>query len=187
MLPRVTGTADTRLIVLRGNSGSGKSSTARELRAKLGRRTAWIEQDQIRRVLLWEQDRPAAANIELIGLNARYALDHGYDVIVEGIMDAGRYGEMLRKLTADHLGLTRHYYFDIPFEETLVRHATRELAAVVGADAMRSWYQARDLMAGVDEEIIDQASTLAQTVARILADIGWKPGDTRELTPHAVS
>jgi uncharacterized protein YabE (DUF348 family) len=39
----------------------------------------------------------------------------------------------------------------------------------------------------VDEEIIDQASTLAQTVARILADIGWKPGDTRELTPHAVS
>ncbi|MDX6250939.1 MAG: hypothetical protein QOF10_4299 [Kribbellaceae bacterium] len=96
MLPRVTGTADTRLIVLRGNSGSGKSST-------------------------------------------------------------------------------------------LVRHATRELAAVVGADAMRSWYQARDLMAGVDEEIIDQTSTLAQTVSRILADIDWKPGDTRELTPHAVS
>jgi hypothetical protein len=31
------------------------------------------------------------------------------------------------------------------------------------------------------EEIIDRHSTLEQTVERILADLGWKPGDTREL------
>ncbi|TCM41788.1 AAA family ATPase [Kribbella sp. VKM Ac-2568] len=177
-----SGTPESKLIVLRGNSGSGKSSTARLLRERLGRRTAWVEQDQIRRILLWERDRPGSPNIGLIDASARYALDHGYDVIVEGILDAGRYGEMLRTLTVDHRGLTRHYYFDIPFEETLARHSTRELANVVGSEEMRSWYQELDVLSGIGEEVIDRYSTLEQTVERILADLGWKPGDTRELT-----
>jgi gluconate kinase len=171
-----------KLIVLRGNSGSGKSTTAQRLRDHLGRRTAWVEQDQLRRILLWEKDLPGAANIELIGVNARFALDHGFDVIVEGILDADRYGPMLRSLAADHQGLTRFYYFDLSFEETLARHATRELAQKVGADAMRSWYQPSDLLPGIDETVIDQTTSLEQTVARILADIGWKPGDTRDET-----
>lgn len=41
----MTGSPDTRLVVLRGNSGSGKSTTARTLRERLGRGTAWVEQD----------------------------------------------------------------------------------------------------------------------------------------------
>jgi predicted kinase len=52
----VTGSPTSRLLVLRGNSGSGKSTTAQTLRDRLGRGTAWIEQDQIRRILLWEKD-----------------------------------------------------------------------------------------------------------------------------------
>ncbi|MGP4021251.1 hypothetical protein [Saccharopolyspora sp. 5N708] len=39
------GTEGTRLVVLRGPSGSGKSSTARRLRDHLGRSVALIEQD----------------------------------------------------------------------------------------------------------------------------------------------
>lgn len=168
----MTGSPTSRLVVLRGNSGSGKSTTARVLRERLGRGTAWVEQDQIRRILLWEKDYPGGVNIGLIDANVRYALDHGYDVILEGIMDAGRYGDMLRKLTADHQGLTRHYYFDLPFEETVVRHATRELANQVSVDVMRSWYQAHDVLDGVDEVVIGVESTLAETIARILGDLG---------------
>lgn len=137
------GTTESRLVVLRGNSGSGKSTTARQLRARLGRGTAIVEQDQIRRVLLWEKDTPGNAAIDLIGLNARYCLDRGFDVIVEGILSADRYGDMLRGLTADHRGTTVHYYFDIPFEETLARHATRSWAANVAPESMREWYEAR--------------------------------------------
>lgn len=47
---------------------------------------------------------------------------------------------------------------------------------------MRSWYRELDVLSGVGEEVIDRYSTLEQTVERILADVGWKPGDTRELT-----
>jgi hypothetical protein len=168
----VTGSPTSRLVVLRGNSGSGKSTTARVLREHLGRGTAWVEQDQIRRILLWEKDLPGAVNIGLIDADVRYALDHGYDVILEGIMDAGRYGAMLRRLTADHRGLTRHYYFDLPFEETVVRHATRELANQVSVDVMRSWYQAHDVLDGVGEVVIGPESSLEETVGRILGDLG---------------
>lgn len=166
------GTTESRLIVLRGNSGSGKSTTARQLRARLGRGTAIVEQDQIRRVLLWEKDVPGNAAIDLIGLNARYCLDRGFDVIVEGIMHADRYGDMLRGLTADHRGTTRHYYFDIPFEETLVRHSNRSWAANVAPESMREWYEARDLLAGVEQHVFDEHQDLDAVLARILTDLG---------------
>ncbi|RZU19334.1 adenylate kinase family enzyme [Kribbella rubisoli] len=168
----MTGSPTSRLVVLRGNSGSGKSTTAKALRERLGRGTAWVEQDHLRRILLREHDLPGGVNIGLIDLNARYALDHGYDVVLEGIMHAGRYGDMLRRLTDDHLGTTLHYYFDIPFEETAVRHATRELAGEFSVEAMREWYRERDLLDGVKQTVIGPDSTLDQTVGQILTDLG---------------
>jgi len=55
------GMQTSRLIVLRGNSGSGKSTTARALRERFGRRLAWVEQDYLRRVVLKEHDVPAGS------------------------------------------------------------------------------------------------------------------------------
>jgi adenylate kinase family enzyme len=171
----VTGSPATRLVVLRGNSGSGKSTTARELRHRLGRGTAWVEQDHLRRILLREHDVPGGANIGLIDLTVRYALDHEYDVVLDGIMNAGRYGDMLRQLTRDHRGTTLHYYFDIPFEETVVRHETRDLRHEFSPDAMESWYRRGDVLDGLDQTVIGPDSTLEQTVTRILTDLGEHP------------
>jgi predicted ABC-type ATPase len=168
----VTGSPTSRLVVLRGNSGSGKSTTAKALRERLGRGTAWVEQDHVRRILLWEHDLPGSVNIGLIDSTVRYSLDHGYDVVLEGIMNAGRYGDMLRRLTADHRGTTVHYYFDIPFEETAVRHGTRELAGAFGVEAMREWYRERDLLDGIKQTVIGPESSLDQTVGQILTDLG---------------
>ena len=122
----------TRLITLRGNSATGKSTVAAEIRARYGRGLAIVAQDNLRRVILREQDIPGAASIGLIDLTARYALDHGYHVIIEGIMYADRYGPMLTRLRADHAGHTASYYFDIEFSETVKRHATKIKAAEYG-------------------------------------------------------
>ncbi|MGW6199243.1 kinase [Kribbella sp. NPDC055110] len=170
----MTGSPSTRLVVLRGNSGSGKSTTARTLRERLGRGTAWVEQDYIRRILLREYDLPGGVNVGLIDLNVRYALDHGYDVVLEGIMDAARYGDMLRRLTSDHRGTTLHYYFDIPFEETVVRHGTRDLRGV-SPDMMQDWYREHDVLDGIDQTVIGPDSALDETVAKILTDLGEDP------------
>ncbi|WP_313075894.1 AAA family ATPase [Lacrimispora sp.] len=47
---------EVRLIILRGNSGSGKSTTAKALQRKFGRGTLVISQDVIRRDMLWVKD-----------------------------------------------------------------------------------------------------------------------------------
>ncbi|WP_112241866.1 kinase [Kribbella monticola] len=172
------GDATTRLVVLRGNSGSGKSTTAQELRKRIGRGVAWIEQDYLRRILLREHDRPDAPNIGLIDQTTRYALDHGYHVVLEGIFYSPTYGEMLRRLIADHAGVTGVYYFQLAFDETIRRHATRELSKVVNAEQMRDWYQPGDLLGVAGEQVVDAASSLDDTVERVVSDLAWTTGGT---------
>lgn len=165
-----TGSSETCLIVLRGNSASGKSTVARSLREAMGYGTAWIEQDHIRRVLLREPDKPNGANIGLIDQTARYALDHGYTVILEGILDASRYGDMLRRLAADHLGPTLAYYFDVDFDETVRRHRSRPQSQEFGPQDMAGWYSPLDLVDGLDETRLTKTATAADVIQRILDD-----------------
>lgn len=158
------------LIVLRGNSGSGKSSLARALRQQYGYGLAWVEQDYLRRTLLHEHDIPDGQNIGLIELNVRYALNAGYVTVLEGILYALHYGEMLSRLHADFGG---HWYsFALPFEETAKRHATRPQAQEFTTEMMKSWYRERDLLPFVQEGIITPESSLQDTVQRVLRDTG---------------
>lgn len=43
-------------IILRGNSGSGKTTVAKELQKKFGHNTMLISQDEVRRNILWVKD-----------------------------------------------------------------------------------------------------------------------------------
>ncbi len=160
-----------QLIILRGNSGSGKSSVARALRERMGYGTAIVEQDYIRRTLLREHDRPNQPNIELIRLNVEFALSHGYDVILEGILPEKHYGEMLRTLVSDHNGKSLVYYFDISLEETFRRHWTKPNSQDFGEEKMRSWYVDKDVLGISGEKIIPENSEFDDTVATILEDI----------------
>lgn len=168
----MVGNPETRLVILRGNSASGKSTIAKLLRARVGRGVAWLEQDYLRRTVLHEHDRPGLPNIGLIETAARYALDAGYHVIADGTFGAQRYGEMLRRLTGDHVGLTRHYYFDIDMEETLRRHQTKP-GITVGPEKLREWYRPRDLLDFVVESIITADESEEQIVARLVSEVGF--------------
>ncbi|MEV7021526.1 AAA family ATPase [Kitasatospora sp. NPDC093558] len=167
------GSAETRLVVVRGNSASGKSSVAAGIRERFGRGLAVVAQDNLRRVVLRERDRPGGANIGLIDMVARYALDAGYHVVIEGILYADRYSEMLTRLVDDHLGVTRCYYLDVPIDETLLRHASkadREFLAAVTEQEVRGWYREHDVLPGGIETVIGSDSTLHDTVDRIMRD-----------------
>ena len=161
----------TKLIILRGNSGSGKSTIARELRQRMGHGTALIEQDYIRRTLLRERDRPHLPNIELIGMTAQFALDHSYNVVLEGILQQERYGQMLKQLIAGHRGDTFVYYFNISLEETLSRHKTKPNAHEFGEPELRSWFNPNDILGIPGEQIIPEHFTFDQTLERICRDI----------------
>ena len=45
-----------KIIILRGNSGSGKTTVARALQKKFGCNTMMISQDEIRENILWVKD-----------------------------------------------------------------------------------------------------------------------------------
>ena len=129
-----------------------------------------MSQDLIRRIILKERDRPGAPNIGLIDQVARYSLDHGYHVVLDGIFYADRYELMLAALNCDHCGVSQFYYLDVSMDETLRRHATRPQAAEFGPDDMRQWHRPKDLLSSVSERVIPETSTLQQTISTILRE-----------------
>ena len=56
----------SKMIILRGNSGSGKTTVANALQKKLGRGTLIISQDVIRREMLWVRDGSVTKAISLL-------------------------------------------------------------------------------------------------------------------------
>jgi len=170
----MTGRADTRLILLRGNSASGKSTLARSIRAARPRGIAIIGQDQLRREILHAHEGPGNPTIGYIELSARYALDHGLHVIVEGILYAHIYGAMLTRLLTDHRGLSRCYRYELPFEETARRHASKLQAVEYGPETMRGWWRDSDPLPDANEQVFDTDLLLAAATAQVLADCGWE-------------
>ncbi|MBO1756937.1 zeta toxin family protein [Allobranchiibius sp. CTAmp26] len=160
-----------QLIILRGNSGAGKTPLAQQLQLAMGRGTANIGQDHLRRIVLREHDVVGGDNIGLIASTVRYCLGLGYHVIVEGIFFSGHYGDMLLELIDTHTGPAHVFYLDVPLEETLRRHEGRPMRAEVEPDQLRSWYLDHDLL-GVPDEVLDHSRDLVGTTQHILDRIG---------------
>lgn len=164
------------IVLLRGNSGSGKSTTAKLLRDKMlkfrpSRKVAIIEQDYWRRYVLKEKETEGSDNIGLIEQTVRYVIERDYDVILEGIFYSQRYGDMLRQLLAE--STENHvYYFDISFEETLRRHNTKPNAHEFGKTEMRGWYHAHDALAAEGERVLAETLSQEQIIHEILHDLG---------------
>jgi predicted kinase len=167
-----TGSPDTILVCIRGNSGSGKSSIARELRRRHGRGCALVEQDYLRRIVLRERDKPGGAAPALIGQTVRFALDHGYHVVLEGIMHTRRYRSMLTGLRDGHRGRSLFCYLDVSLPETLRRHLTRPQAGEFTAEHMSGWYAAHNVLGWPDELVLRETTGLEEAVEAIGAAAG---------------
>ena len=74
------------LIIIRGNSGSGKSTIVRKLQKQLGEGTMLISQDDVRIKILSVEDKKDNPAIELIYKLAMYGDEINTNVILEGIL-----------------------------------------------------------------------------------------------------
>jgi len=140
---------------------------------------AIIGHDVLRREILHVRDHPGALSVPYIDLSARFALDHGLDVVVEGILHSESYGEMLARLRDDHVGVTRCYYYELSLDETLRRHRTKALAAEVSEADVASWYRSEDRVAALDEAVFDATVSAADALERVLVDAGWTTAHPR--------
>ena len=121
-----------KLIILRGNSGSGKTTIAKELQKKFGRNTMLISQDVIRRDMLRVKDGENTLAVPLM------------IVILEGIMYADWYKSLFELAVQLYDTRIYAYYFDLPFEETLKRHQTKPNCNDFGEEEMRRWWREQD-------------------------------------------
>ena len=165
---------DPALIVIRGNSGSGKSTVAREVRRRYGRGCALVEQDYLRRILLRAHDGTPGTAAFIAG-TVRSALRLGYHVVLEGILHTEHYAAELHRLVGEHEGPSAAYYLDVSWAETVRRHGSRPQAASFTPEQMREWYTERDLLGVPGEQIIPEDSTLDRTVEIILSGLASRP------------
>ena len=171
------------LVVIRGNSGSGKTTTAREVRRRYGRGCALVEQDYLRRILLREHDSDRTDPVApaFITATVHNALHLGYHVVLEGILHSARYATALRRLIDRHAGPSHVYYLDVSFAETVRRHRSRPEPVNFTPEQMHDWYEPQDRL-GIDgEHTIAEAATSEQAVEMILRTSGLL--DVPPLTP----
>ena len=103
------------LVIIRGNSGSGKTSLAKKLQEYYGRKTLLISQDIVRRDMLKEKVKPSNLSISLTETIARYGYERDLLVIVEGFYETDIYGQMLEKLHTLFYPKVLSYYYDLSF------------------------------------------------------------------------
>ncbi|MFI6757481.1 kinase [Rhodococcus sp. BL-253-APC-6A1W] len=159
------------LVVIRGDSGSGKSTVARAVQYRFGKaECAVVAQDNVRRTILREHDEAGGFNIDLIEMIARECMARGRVTIVEGILDTDRYAGMLERLaTAANRAL--FYTFSLTYKQTLARHATRPEASEFTPEDMRGWYRGHQPLPFADETVFDASWSTNAVVNRIREDL----------------
>lgn len=162
---------ESKLIILRGNSGSGKTTTAKKLQIHLGQGTLLISQDDVRREMLRVADREGNLSIDLIREIAEFGKGKCEFVIVEGIMSTVRYGEMLHHLIQFYDQKAYVYYFDLPFEETVNRHNQRSKSSDFGEDSLRKWWEPNDYLNENNETILSMEMTQEDVIKLVLKQL----------------
>ena len=156
-----------KLIILRGNSGSGKSTIAKKLQNRFGANTMLISQDVIRRDVLKVKDGKNTPALPLMKELLIYGHNHSNIVILEGIMYADWY-KPLFDLSVQLYGSEIYaYYFDLPFEETLKRHQTKPNCHEFGEEAMRGWWREKDFSDVLNEVSIKSERNIDDIVEDI--------------------
>lgn len=160
-----------KIIILRGNSGSGKTTTAKALQKHFGRNTMLISQDEIRRNMLNVEDGMNTKALPLMKELLIYGRNHSDVVILEGIMYADWYRSLFELAVRLYDAKVYAYYFDIPFEETLKRHQTRQQCNEFGEKEMRSWWREKDFSDILHEKIITSEKDIQAIVRDICNDV----------------
>lgn len=160
-----------KLILLRGNSGSGKSTTAKALQKKLGHGTMLVSQDVVRREMLYVKDGTETEASKLLLELVLYGKRNGHTVILEGILNAKWYRSLFSELKKAYGDNILAYYFDLPFEETLRRHQYKPNAHEFGEKEMREWWNEKDLLEDISEECIKEDLSFEEVVEKIYKEV----------------
>lgn len=160
-----------QLIIIRGNSGSGKTTVAKALQQKFGRNTMLLSQDMIRREILKELDGEETPACPLLIHMLKYGRKNCEVVILEGILNAAWYRELFECAIKEYGSEIFAYYYDLPFEETLRRHETKPNRNDFGEDDMRRWWKEKDFIGLIPEKVLTKEIGFDEVVEMVYGDV----------------
>lgn len=169
-----------KLIIIRGNSGSGKTSVSKALQERLGENTMLISQDMVRREILHTRDGADTKALPLMAELLKYGRRNLPVTILEGIMVAEWYMPLFETAVKEFGSEIYAYYYDLPFEETVARHDTRAKRMSFGTEDMRRWWVEKDYMKIIPEKILTKEIGIDEAVEMIFRDADVTPENILE-------
>lgn len=162
----------SRLIILRGNSGSGKTTVARAMQQRLGPNTLLLSHDMVRMEMLhvWGEEG-VRRSLPLMAELLRFGRRNSPYTIMEGILPFEQYRELFETALREFGSGIFAYYYDIPFEETLRRHATKPNCGDFGEPEMRRWWREKDLLPIIPETILREDVSLDAAIELIYGQV----------------
>jgi len=159
-----------KIIIIRGNSGSGKTTTAKELQKTLGYGTMLISKDVIRREIMYVKG-PNKKAADLMEAMVAFASKNCETAILEGILSSEVYEKLFDEISRIYANNIHAYYFDLTFEETLKRHLQRPYANDICETEMRKWWSEKDYLPNIPEKLLSEGMSKTYIVNLILSDL----------------
>ena len=161
----------SKVIIIRGNYGSGKTTVAKMLQHKLGHNIMLISQDVIRREILRVKDGIDTPALPLMKELLIYGKNNCEIIILEGILNSVWYKPLFELAKREFKNNIFPYYYDLSFEETVLRHQTKINKDDFGEKEMMSWWREKDFISIITEKIITAEMSLEDTVDMIYNDL----------------
>ena len=161
-----------QLLIGAASSGSGKTTVAKLLQKKIGPNTMVISHDMVRMQILhvWSKEGVEKSLPLMIDL-LKYGKRHSEVTILEGILPSKEYSPLFEVAIEEYGNNIYSYYWDIPFEETLIRHRTKPNCNDFGEEDMKRWWQEKDYLDTIPQTIIEKDLSLDDTIKLIYSDI----------------
>lgn len=161
----------TKLIIIRGPSGVGKSTVAKALMERTTRPTVLVDLDYYRFGYVNPPDDKHQLEYVLSGNDVISSLKLDFDVIFDGNFTTASRLHFLKRLFKVHPEENFLFYLDASLEETLKRYQTKTNSRI-DTDKMKEVYKFASPVGHEKEVIIPEHSSLQETVDLIRRTAG---------------
>ncbi|MBE5890851.1 MAG: hypothetical protein E7282_07780 [Lachnospiraceae bacterium] len=163
----------SKLVIIRGNSGSGKSSLAKKVQKYYGRGTLLVQQDVVRQDMLWVHDGENNESISLFEKLLEYAYNNNIIAIFEGVFASKWYGSLFEKAVSLYGKENIYaYYYDLSIDETIRRIKLRKNSFEFDEKTVREFWLDKDYLNMNEEKIFFDDTSLEEALDTIISDVG---------------
>ena len=164
-------------ILIRGNSGSGKTVLANCLQNHFGyQRCLLLHEDLLRLDILHVKEKKTAPTASLIELMIEWGKQYYPIIILEGILPKRIYGTTLTKIIHEFGAGAFVYYLDISFAQTVKNNEEKE--SPFPLETLEKWWLEQDTLGEKERKLT--SATVKELAEQVLTDIAGyenKKGD----------